>query len=132
VNLEMANLFGADPFRIPGHINLCDPAISIQPVGAGVSNHAAQQRGFVLQRLRGFAMARGEGEGETTLRCEQNVSRGMFTHGREAFSIGLHFHFVGFELPRSVNGAADVGAGGERLDGTQGCKLNIGGFQSLL
>ena len=66
----------------------------------------------------------------------------MFTHGGEAFSIGLHFHFVGFELPRSVNGAADIGAdigvgvgvgvGGERLDGTQGCKLNIGEFQSLL
>ena len=42
VNLEMANLFGADPFRIPGHINLGDPAISIQPVGPGVSNHAVQ------------------------------------------------------------------------------------------
>ena len=96
---EEPRLFGAHPFRVPGHIHLGDPAILLQPVGAGVGNQAALQGGPLGEGFGGLATLRCQGEGKSAFCCEDHIAAGMVSHGGEGFSARLDFHLVGLQLP---------------------------------
>jgi hypothetical protein len=48
-------LFGGDPFRIPGNVDLGDPPVAFNPIDAGVCDERAEKIGTLLGGLRWLA-----------------------------------------------------------------------------
>ena len=51
-------------------------------------------------------------EGETALRREDHIARGVLAHRCEGFAVGFFFNVVAQQLPRAMNCGGGDGLGG--------------------
>src|SRR5215211_4715329 len=81
-DLEGTDLFGADPLRIPGHLDARRPLVAIEPVSAGVGDERAQEVGALAIGLAGLARLSGQHEEDASVGKEGGVAGGALSHHR--------------------------------------------------
>ena len=103
VDSKRAGLLRANPCGVRGHVQRCDPLVSVHAVPACVSDKGVVKTRAILVRGRSCAPLTRNHYRHAPFGQEENVARRRFAHGVFAFATGLILPLKGNELPSTHN-----------------------------